>query len=160
MFRTMLVVPMNTPQRYIVAAGAAVAAMAHIPVIAPHLEEAPYMGVAFVVFTVACLASGAALLVRDSLVTYVAAGGTCALAILGYAATRLIAFPLLADDFGNWLEPLGILSLAAESVVVVAAAIALAKRAAPMTVVDRAAPASVPTGALPSSGSDVHAWVG
>mgnify|MGYP003463682820 FL=1 len=154
MLHSVLVVPMNAPHRFVVAAAAAVAAIAHIPVIAPHLEEAPYMGVAFVIFTVACLASGAAVLAWDAPVAYVAAAGTCALAILGYSATRFIAFPMLADDVGNWLEPLGVLSVAAESVVVVAAAIALLTRAVPVPVGDRKAPASAATDAVVAGSSN------
>ena len=34
------------------AVAAVIAAAAHVPVIAPHLSEAPYMGVLFIVLTV------------------------------------------------------------------------------------------------------------
>lgn len=37
-------VPFRSPLRWLMAVAAASAAAAHIPVIAPHLEEAPYMG--------------------------------------------------------------------------------------------------------------------
>ena len=56
---------------------------------------------------------------------YLLSAGTCGLAVLGYAATRLIAFPMLADDVGNWAEPLGLVSVAAESVAVITAALAM-----------------------------------
>ena len=59
---------------------------------------------------------------------YIAAGVTCGLAVLGYAATRLAAFPMLADDVGNWFEPLGVLSITTETIVVAAAASALLRR--------------------------------
>lgn len=110
------------PQRHVVAAAAGLAAVAHIPVIGPHLEEAPYMGVLFIIFTVACLALACAVLVWDAPLVYLAAAATCGLAILGYSATRLIAFPLLSDDVGNWLEPLGVVSVVTETVVVAACA--------------------------------------
>jgi hypothetical protein len=42
----------------------------------------------------------------------------CAAALLAYGATRLVAFPLLADDVGAWFEPLGIVSVIAEAGVV------------------------------------------
>ena len=71
-----------------------------------------------------------------------------------YAATRFIAFPMLADDVGNWLEPLGVLSGAAESVVVVAAALALLRRAVLVPVGDRKAPASAATDALVAGSSN------
>jgi hypothetical protein len=123
--------PLRRPQRRLVAVGAVVAAAAHIPVIGPHLEEAPYMGVLFVVLTVGCLAIAAAALVRDTAAVYGLAVLTCGPAVLGYIATRLVAFPLLADDVGNWLEPLGVLSVLSESLVVVAALAVLTTRPRP-----------------------------
>lgn len=114
--------------RWPLAAAASIAAAAHIPVIGEHLAEAPYMGVLFVVLTVACFALAAAALVRDSRAVYAAAAATCALAIIGYAATRLIAFPMLADDVGNWFEPLGIVSVVSESLVVACAVLGLQRR--------------------------------
>jgi hypothetical protein len=111
--------------RWVLAAAAAVAAMAHVPVIAPHLEEAPYMGVLFVVLTAACAVLGVAALVRGGRVVYLLTVLTCGLAVLGYAATRLVAFPMLADDVGNWLEPLGVVSIVSESIAVVSALVGL-----------------------------------
>jgi hypothetical protein len=107
------------------AIAALVAAVAHLPVIGPHLEEAPYMGVLFVVLTVGCAAIALAAVIRDSAAVYALAVLTCGLAVLGYVATRLVGFPMLADDVGNWLEPLGVVSVLSESVVVVAAVRAL-----------------------------------
>lgn len=116
---------LGAPQRWVVAVAALAAALAHVPVIGPHLEEAPYMGVLFVVLTLGCTAIGLAAVVRDSRALYALAVLTCGLAVLGYAATRLFAFPMLADDVGNWLEPLGVVSVLSETVVVAAAIRAL-----------------------------------
>ena len=102
-----------------------VAAAAHLPVIRPHLSEAPYMGVLFVILAAACVLLAATLISWDTRLVYLLSAGTCGLAVLGYAATRLIAFPMLADDVGNWREPLGLVSVAAESVVVVTAVLAM-----------------------------------
>lgn len=113
--------------RWVVIVAALVASAAHIPVIGPHLDEAPYMGVLFIVLTVACAVLAVTLAVHDGPVVYGLAILTCGLAVIGYAATRLVAFPMLSDDVGNWLEPLGIVSIVSESVVVVGSAIALAR---------------------------------
>jgi hypothetical protein len=118
---------MHAPQRWVLAGAAAVAAAAHVPVIAPHLDEAPYMGVLFIVLTAACSVLAVAALVRDARPVYALAALTCGLAVVGYAATRLVAFPELGDDVGNWLEPLGVVSVAAELVVVAAAVTALSR---------------------------------
>lgn len=119
-----------SPLRWPLAGAALVASVAHIPVIGPHLDEAPYMGVLFVVLTVACAGLAVLAAVRDTRAVYALAALTCGLAVVGYAATRLVAFPMLADDVGNWLEPLGVVSVAAETVVVLAAAVALLRRPA------------------------------
>ena len=103
-----------------------VASVAHIPVTGPHLDEAPYMGVLFIVLTAACAALALAALVRDSKAVYLMVIVTCGLAVIGYAATRLFPFPMLSDDVGNWLEPLGVVSIISESIAVAAAVAALA----------------------------------
>ena len=116
------------PRQWVLTVAAVFAAVAHSPVIRPHLAEAPYMGVLFVLLTVGCLAVGAAVFVRETTWLYAAAGAMCALAVLGYAATRLVAFPQLSDDVGNWFEPLGVISVVSESVVVAAAVRGIAAR--------------------------------
>lgn len=107
--------------RTIVIVATLVASAAHIPVIGPHLDEAPYMGVLFIVLAAACAVLAGAVMLRDSQAVYALIVLTCGLAVIGYAATRLIAFPMLADDVGNWLEPLGVVSVVAETVAVAAA---------------------------------------
>jgi hypothetical protein len=52
--------------RWVLSGAAAASAVAHVPVIEPHLTEAPYMGVLFVVFTAICLVISSAALVRDT----------------------------------------------------------------------------------------------
>lgn len=88
------------------------------------------MGVLFLVLTAACLLIATAAVVRDTAAVYALAILTCGLAVIGYAATRLVPFPMLADDVGNWLEPLGVVSVLSELVVVGAAVTAL-RRSAP-----------------------------
>jgi len=111
--------------RFLLAPAAVIAAVAHIPVTGPHLSEAPYMGVLFIVLTVALLVLATAALIHDSVPVYQLTILTCGLALLGYAATRIVAFPQLADDVGNWLEPLGVVSVLCEAVTLAAAAAAL-----------------------------------
>jgi hypothetical protein len=107
--------------RWLMVPAVLVAAGAHLPVIRPHLDEAPYMGVLFVVLSAACVVLASAAISWDTPVVYALSVLTCGLAVLGYAATRLVAFPMLADDVGNWFEPLGMLSVGSETVVVITA---------------------------------------
>jgi hypothetical protein len=114
--------------RWLMVPAVLVAAAAHLPVIRPHLDEAPYMGVLFVVLSAACVVLASVVISWDTPVVYALSVLTCGLAVIGYAATRLVAFPMLADDVGNWFEPLGLLSIASETVVVLTALGALARR--------------------------------
>ena len=116
---------LTSPLRWPFIIAAVVAAVAHIPVIAPHLNEAPYMGGLFIALTVGCLTLAAGATVWDSPAVYGAAVVTCGLAVLGYVATRVVAFPMLADDVGNWFEPLGVVSIVTETAVVVLSLLAL-----------------------------------
>jgi hypothetical protein len=111
--------------RFVLALATAVVAGAHVPVIGEHLREAPYMGVLFVGLTVACAGVALAAPAWDPPAIYAFAATLCALAIAGYCATRLVAFPLLDDDLGQWLEPLGVVSVASELAVVACSALAL-----------------------------------
>ena len=118
----------DTSVRWLLVAAITAAAVAHVPVIAPHLDEAPYMGVLFILLTAACLAIGATIALSDASSAYAAAAVVCGAAVVGYAATRVVAFPQLADDVGNWFEPLGVVSVLTESVVVVLAVLVLRRR--------------------------------
>jgi hypothetical protein len=114
--------------RGVLAVAAGVAAVAHVPVIGSHLEEAPYMGVLFLVLTGACIVLAAGAVIRGGRAVYLMTVLTCGLAVLGYAATRLVAFPMLGDDVGNWLEPLGVVSIVSESIAVAASLVLLNRR--------------------------------
>ncbi len=101
------------------------AAAAHLPVIPEHLADAPYMGVLFVIFSSACVLLAAALINFDNRAMYQLSALICAAAIGAYGATRLVAFPMLADDRGNWLEPLGLIAVSVEAIAVLAGVRAL-----------------------------------
>lgn len=106
--------PANSP-RWWCAAFLCVAAAAHIPLIPRHLHEALYLGLAFVLFVYACLATAAVLVLtpwRRAPWVAVVLGG---LAVATYVATRLVAFPQLGGDVGDWLDPLGVIAVAAET---------------------------------------------
>ena len=97
-----------------------VAAAAHLPVIPAHLHEAPYMGVLFVVFTVVSATMAVVVAVHGSApAPFLLSGVLCAAAIAAYCLTRLVAFPQLGDDVGNWGETAGVIAIVSEAIVVV-----------------------------------------
>jgi hypothetical protein len=93
-------------------------AAVHVPLIGEHLEEAPYMGVAFAVFVAVAFVVATGLALGPSRLGFAVAAGLCGCAIVAFLATRLTAFPQISDDVGNWSEPLGIVALATETAVV------------------------------------------
>jgi hypothetical protein len=107
--------PLRSPLRYPAAALATVAGLAHVPVTPEHLQEAPYIGVLFIVFTVTAVLTATALLISDVPAAWLFLGGSCALAAAAYVVSRTLGLPLMADDVNNWFEPLGVLSLVTET---------------------------------------------
>ena len=121
---------LRSPLRHAAAAACLTAAAAHLPVTEDHLEEAPYIGVLFIALMVVCTGCAVLLPRRDVRRVWWVAGATCALAVVAYAWSRAIGLPQISDDVGRWTEPLGLVSIAAESLVVALAGLALAGKQA------------------------------
>lgn len=117
----------HSPYRYPAAVLAVVAGLAHVPVTPEHLNEAPYIGVSFIVLTTVCVLLAAMLLISDSMLVWSTLGLSCLLAVIAYVVSRSIGLPLMADDVGNWLETLGVVSILTESGVVVLFALTLGR---------------------------------
>jgi peptidoglycan/LPS O-acetylase OafA/YrhL len=122
-------VPLGSPFRYVAAAGLLTAAAVHLAITGDHLEEATYIGVLFILLSVALSVEAALLVTRDERGVWVASALTCGLAILAYLWSRTIGLPEIRDDIGSWSEPLGIVALVAEGLVVLLAWAALTGRA-------------------------------
>lgn len=120
--------PLRSRLRYPAAALAIIAGLAHVPVTPQHLQEAPYIGVLFIVFTVTAVLTGTALLISDAAPVWLLLGGSCALAVAAYVLSRTVGLPLMTDDVNNWLDPWGVLSVVAESGAAVLTAVVLARR--------------------------------
>jgi hypothetical protein len=85
-------------------------------------EKDGYMRVGYYALEVAAvlvaiaLMSGAGRILRNA---WLLAGGVAAGPLLGYLLTRSTGLPGNTDDKGNWSEPLGLLSVAVEGVLLV-----------------------------------------
>ena len=84
------------------------------------MEEAPYLGVAYLGLIAGC-AVAAVLLARRDQRGFLVAGGLAAATMIGYALSRTTGLPAATDDVGNWTEALGVWSLVAEGAVVLLA---------------------------------------
>jgi hypothetical protein len=58
------------------------------------------------------------IIVSDHPIAWLAAGGLAASAIAAYAVSRSVGLPLMADDIGDWVNPLGIGALCAEAIAI------------------------------------------
>lgn len=112
---------LRTPLRWCAAILLVVTAAVHFPLIGPHLEEAPYIGVLFIVLTVVSLALAAMLVARDSRASWALAGITTLLAVIAFVLARTVGLPQIGDDIGDWSDPLGIAAITAETLTVLIA---------------------------------------
>ena len=125
---------LHSPWRWPTAALLLLTAAVHVPLIGEHLEEAPYVGVLFILLAIACLLLAAAILVADAPVMWAASGVVSVLALVAFLASRTIGLPLLGDDVGNWTEPLGYPAVASEAVCAALAAMVLKRARRPRAV--------------------------
>ena len=81
------------------------------------IDESKFVfGLYIMLMIVTVLASGI-LLRTDSRRTWMLAGGTAGLTLLGFILTRTTGLPGFPDNVGNWREPLGLASLWVEGMV-------------------------------------------
>jgi hypothetical protein len=119
--------PLHSRLRWPLAGLSMLSAAAHLPVLSEHLHEVPYIGVEFIVLIVACLLISVAAPAWDTGALYAVAAIACALAVAAYVMTRAVTLPGLAEDVGDWFEPLGVVAVLAESATVVVAMCAVAQ---------------------------------
>ncbi|MFJ3222701.1 hypothetical protein ACIPJS_04960 [Streptomyces sp. NPDC086783] len=119
-------VPLHHPLRFPAAALLVIAGIAHIPITPEHLEEAPYIGILFIALTVVCFALALMLLGQDTALVWAAVVVVTVAAVLAYLVSRMTALPQIADDVGNWTDPLGLVSITSEFLAATLATAALA----------------------------------
>ena len=88
----------------------------HISLVPQHLREAPYAGALFIALSAAALMTAALLALCDDRRVWLSASMLAGSAIVAYVASRWIGLPSLADDVGDWVNPLGIGAIVAEAI--------------------------------------------
>ena len=89
-------------------------ALIHVLDLQAKFEEAPLIGVSYVILILGSLWAAAVLIRKDSRLAWIVGGGLAFLTIIGYVLSRTTGLPTASDDIGNWLEPLGAASLFVE----------------------------------------------
>lgn len=107
------------------AAGAAAMSVAHIPILEEHLATAPVVGVGFALLSIAGILLAILLLTADRPVVWAGTGLVALLALAGYLLSRSVGLPTIGDDIGQWTDPLGILALTGEALMLLCALLAV-----------------------------------
>ena len=113
-------------RRIAVGLALAVTAAIHVLDLPSKVEEVPYLAVAYVFLIVASFVIMERIFRKGILIDYLAAIGLGLAILLAFVVNRTVGMPGATDDIGNWLEPLGLLSLVVEGFVVWQAAAAAA----------------------------------
>lgn len=108
-------------RQWLAAACLAVVAGVHIAIAPQHLHEAPYAGVLFLALATAALASAGVVLTTDHPLAWAGAAALSLAAVVAYLMSRSVGLPMLSDDIGDWLNPLGLIAVGAETTVVLIA---------------------------------------
>jgi hypothetical protein len=93
-------------------------AVIHIDLVPEHLREAPYAGILFALLAASTLLLAGLVLVRDQPSAWTVTGAISLAAIAGYALSRTVGLPSMDDDVGDWLNPLGVVAVCAETLTV------------------------------------------
>lgn len=102
-----------------------VTAAVHMAIAPDHLREAPYAGVLFIALAAAAMTAAALLLTTRDDRVWAAAAAFSGIALAAYLISRSVGLPLLADDVGDWLNPLGVLAVLSEATALVVSGLAL-----------------------------------
>lgn len=88
------------------------------------------LAISFLASAVGMFVGVGLLLSRAPRLGWIIGGGTALLTFAGYCVTRTVGIPGMdpSSDIGNWLEPLGVVSLIVEAAAVILAACALSDR--------------------------------
>lgn len=117
-------------RRIAVGLGLATVPAIHILDLPGKLAETPYLGVIYIVLIIAAFVLTQQLFVVGSRLDFIAAAALSAAVIVAFTINRTVGMPGATGDIGNWLEPLGLLSLVVEAFVLwqsVAAVIGLSR---------------------------------
>jgi hypothetical protein len=95
----------------------------------PGSKTPTYVGIGYWILEIAAVLTAITLLAKPGArAPWFVAIGVGAGPLIGYVLSRGPGLPDYSDDIGNWLEPLGVLSLGVEAILIVLALIAFIRR--------------------------------
>ena len=105
-------------RRGIVALGLLGIAAVHILDLPSKWEEVRYLGIGYVGIIIVSIFLAERVITKPTRLDYLASAAVGASVIVGFIINRTVGMPGAMDDIGNWTEPLGMLSLIVEVLVV------------------------------------------
>ena len=118
--------PIDPAVRAAGAIGLMTVGVIHVLEIQGQLSGAAWLTAGFVLLGVVAPIVGLWLLARPSPAAWQVSALVCVSAFGGYVLTRSVPVPGDRGDVGNWLEPLGVVALITEAIVMILAALVLA----------------------------------
>jgi xanthine/uracil permease len=91
----------------------------------PGTKEPGYVQIMYYVVEVAAVVIAALLLTNRARVGWFLSLGVAAGPIVGFVLSRGPGMPDYTDDIGNWTEPIGVISLVVEGILLILAAVSL-----------------------------------
>jgi len=104
-------------RRVAVGLGLASVAAIHILDLPGKLAETPYLAVLYILLIIASFVLTERLFVAGTRRDFLAAAALSAAVIASFTINRTVGMPGATGDIGNWLEPLGLLSVVVEAFV-------------------------------------------
>lgn len=74
-------------------------------------QEVRYIGIMYVAVVIACVVIAERILMKGTREDYLAAAALFGAVLVGYVVNRTVGMPGAKEDIGNWLEPLGFISV-------------------------------------------------
>lgn len=116
--------------------GLVTVAAIHWAQVVPLMKDTPYLGTAFLLLTLACIGLAIGLLVSDRPAVWILVSAVSGVTITGYIFTRTVSTFFDDQDVGDWSEPLGMVSLLVETLLVMLSIYWVVKRRDALTPLD------------------------
>lgn len=108
----------QTLRRSITALGLLAIAIIHILDLPSKWNEVRYLGVGYVGVIIVSLVLVERIVMKKDVIDYYLAAALSGSVLAGFIMTRTVGMPGALDDIGNWLEPVGLVSIVVEAFVV------------------------------------------
>ena len=108
----------QTIRRGILALGLIAIAIIHVLDLPSKWAEVRYLGFGYIGVIIASLILAERVIRKPSSLDYFATAALSASVLAGFTITRTVGLPGAMDDIGNWLEPLGLVSILVEAIVI------------------------------------------